>query len=140
DPRSREYPTPPQKEPYGSAMFRKAAESLGYHPFPQPSCNLSQPNTNPEGLAMHTCTFCGFCERYGCEHYAKATMQTTLLPLLLQQKSFELRTGCKVLLISVHSAHRKATGVTYVTGSEQEIEQPASLVILGAFALNNVHL
>src|SRR3954468_8178296 len=29
EPRSREYPTGPQKEPYGSAMFRKAAASLG---------------------------------------------------------------------------------------------------------------
>jgi len=140
DPRSREYPTRPQKEPYGSALFRKAAEGLGYHPFPQPSSNLSEPYQNPEGLSLKTCTFCGFCERYGCEHYAKATMQTTLLPLLLQQKSFELRTGCKVLRINVDSARKTATGVTYVNGSGQEIEQPASLVILGAFALNNVHL
>ncbi|MFL6661174.1 MAG: GMC family oxidoreductase, partial [Rhizobacter sp.] len=53
DPRSREYPTPPQKEPYGAAMFRKAAAGLGYHPFPQPSCNLSQPYTNPEGMRMN---------------------------------------------------------------------------------------
>ncbi|HEX8601012.1 MAG TPA: GMC family oxidoreductase, partial [Pseudoduganella sp.] len=50
DVRSRGYPTPPMKEPYGSALFRKAAAGLGYHPFPQPSSNLSQTYTNPEGL------------------------------------------------------------------------------------------
>jgi gluconate 2-dehydrogenase alpha chain len=42
-PRSREYPNPPLKEPYFGAIFRKGAESLGYHPYPQPSANLSRP-------------------------------------------------------------------------------------------------
>jgi gluconate 2-dehydrogenase alpha chain len=140
DPRSRDYPTPPQKEPYGSAMFRKAAESIGYHPFPQPSCNLSQPYTNPEGLAMHTCTFCGFCERYGCEHYAKSTMQTALLPVLLKDGNFELRTNCHVVRINLDSTQKQATGVTYIDAAGAEVEQPAKLVILGAFALGNVHM
>ncbi|MEN3354865.1 MAG: gluconate 2-dehydrogenase alpha chain, partial [Betaproteobacteria bacterium] len=140
DPRSREYPTPPQKEPYGSAMFRKAAESLGYHAFPQPSCNLSQPYTNPEGVTLNTCTFCGFCERFGCEHFAKSTAQTVLLPVLLKDPNFELRTGCQVLRINVDSTQKMATGVTYADASGQEIEQPAKLVIVGLFALNNVRM
>jgi gluconate 2-dehydrogenase alpha chain len=42
-PRTREYPTPPMKEPYFGALFRKGAENLGYHPYPHPSANLSQP-------------------------------------------------------------------------------------------------
>jgi gluconate 2-dehydrogenase alpha chain len=140
DPRSREYPNPPQKEPYGSQLFRKAAEGLGYHPFPQPSCNMSQPYTNPEGLSLNTCTFCGFCERYGCEHYAKSSPQTVLLPVLLKDPNFELRTNAHVLRVNLDDTKKKATGVTYVDASGQEIEQPASLVIIGAFALNNVHL
>jgi gluconate 2-dehydrogenase alpha chain len=65
DPRARPYPTPPMKEPYGSALFRKAAADLGYHPFPQPSSNMSQPYTNPEGMTLNTCMFCGYCERRG---------------------------------------------------------------------------
>jgi gluconate 2-dehydrogenase alpha chain len=140
DPRSRDYPTPPQKEPYGSAMFRKAAESLGYHPFPQPSCNLSQPYTNPEGVTLNTCTFCGFCERFACEHFAKSSPQTVLLPVLLKDPNFELRTGCQVLRINLDSSQKVATGVTYVDASGQEIEQPAKLVIVGLFALNNVRM
>src|SRR3984885_2038123 len=48
-PRAREYPTPPMKEPYFGALFRKGAESLGYHPYQQPSSNLSHPYTHPEG-------------------------------------------------------------------------------------------
>ena len=101
DPRSRDYPTPPMKEPYGSARFRKAAAELGYHPYPQPSANLSQPYTNPEGLQLNTCMFCGYCERFGCEHFAKASPQTVLLPVLLQDPNFTLRTRCQVLRINV---------------------------------------
>ena len=140
DPRSRDYPTPPQKEPYGSAIFRKAAENLGYHPYPQPSCNLSQPYTNPEGLRLNTCTFCGFCERFGCEHFAKSSPQTVLLPVLLNDPNFELRTGCNVLRINVDRTRKLATGVTYVDASGREVEQRARLIILGAYALNSVRL
>jgi cytochrome c oxidase subunit 2 len=34
-PRSREYPTPPMKETYFGALFRKGVEGLGYHPYPE---------------------------------------------------------------------------------------------------------
>jgi gluconate 2-dehydrogenase alpha chain len=140
DPRSREYPTPPQKEPYGAALFRRSAESFGHNPFPQPSCNLSQPYTNPEGLRLNTCTFCGYCERFGCEHFAKSSPQTVLLPVLLKDPNFELRTGCQVLRINLDNTRQVATGVTYTDARGQEVEQPARLVIVGAFALNNVRL
>ncbi len=138
DARSREYPNPPMKEPYGSAMFRKAAEGLGYHPFPSPSANMSRPYTNPEGISLNTCTFCGFCERFGCEHFAKSSPQTVLLPVLLKEPRFQLRTGCHVLRIN--RSGNRATGVTYVDAQGREFEQPARLVVLGAYALNNVRL
>jgi gluconate 2-dehydrogenase alpha chain len=140
EPRSREYPTRPMKEPYGSAMFRKAAESLGYHPFPGPSANMSEPYTNPEGLSLNTCMFCGYCERFGCEHFAKSSPQTVVLPVLLKDPKFKLRTHCQVQRINLDRTGRVATGVTYVDGQGREIEQPAKLVIVGLFALNNVRM
>ncbi len=140
DARARDYPTPPMKEPYGSALFRKAAASLGYHPFPQPSANLSQPYTNPEGMTMSSCMFCGFCERYGCEHYAKASPQTVLLPVLLKDRNFTLKTQAQVLRINLDSTKKQATGVTYVDAGGREFEQPAKLVVVGMFALNNVRM
>jgi gluconate 2-dehydrogenase alpha chain len=139
-PRSREYPTPPQKEHFQGAMFRKAAASLGYHPFPQPSSNLSQPYTNPEGVKLNACVFCGFCERYACEHYAKSVPQTVILPVLLANPNFELRTGCQVQRINLDSTKKRATGVTYIDTAGREFEQPASLVITSSFALNNVRM
>ncbi len=139
-PRSREYPTPPQKEHYSGAMFRKAARSLGYHPFPQPSSNLSQPYTNTEGVKMNACVFCGFCERYACEHFAKSVPQTIILPVLLANSNFELRTGCQVQRINLDSTKKQATSVTYIDAAGNEFEQPAALVITASFALNNVRM
>jgi gluconate 2-dehydrogenase alpha chain len=139
-PRSREYPTPPQKEHFQGALFRKAASSLGYHPFPQPSSNLSQPYTNPEGLKLNACVFCGFCERYACEHYAKSVPQTVILPVLLANPNFELRTGCQVQRINLDSAKKHATGVSYIDAVGREFEQPATLVITSTFAINNIRM
>jgi gluconate 2-dehydrogenase alpha chain len=139
-PRSRDYPTPPQKELMQGALFRKAASSLGYNPFPQPSSNLSRPYTNPEGMKLNACVFCGFCERFACEHYAKSTPQTVILPVLLANPNFELRTGCQVQRINLDSARKHATGVTYIDAVGREFEQPASLVITSMFALNNVRV
>jgi gluconate 2-dehydrogenase alpha chain len=137
-PRSREYPNPPLKETYFGAIFRKGAEGLGYHPYPQPSSNLSRPYTNPLGLKLEQCVFCGFCERYACEHYAKASPQTIVLPLLLKNPNYELRTSCEILRINLDSTGKKATGVTYVDGAGREFEQPAEIVFITAFPLNNV--
>jgi len=139
-PRAREYPTPPMKEPYFGALFRKGATDLGYHPYPQPSANLSQPYINPEGLTLQQCVFCGFCERYACEHYAKASPQTIILPVLLKNPNYELRTNCQVLRVNLDSTGKKATGVTYMDAAGSEYEQPADLVLITAFPLNNVRM
>jgi gluconate 2-dehydrogenase alpha chain len=136
-PRSREYPNPPMKEQYAGAMFRKAASEMGYHPFLQPSANMTRPYTNPEGLTLSPCMYCGFCERFGCEHYAKASPQTVILPVLMKNSNFELRTESQVLRINLDSTKKKATGVNYMDAQGREFEQPASLVLLTAFSLNN---
>jgi gluconate 2-dehydrogenase alpha chain len=48
-----------------------------YQPFPQPSGNLSKAYTNPLGLRLGPCTYCGFCEWFGCSNYSKASPQTS---------------------------------------------------------------
>jgi gluconate 2-dehydrogenase alpha chain len=139
-PRSRDYPTPPQKQPYGPVLFAQAAKDLGYHPFPQPSGNLSQSYTNPLGVTLGPCTMCGFCEWFGCGNYSKASPQTTILPVLMRRSNFEARTLCEVTRINLDGSGKRATGVTYVDSSGQEWEQPAGLVLLCAFQLFNVRM
>ena len=57
---------------------------------------------------------------------------------MLKNPNYELRTSCEVLRINLDSAGKKATGVTYVDGAGREFEQPAEIVFITAFPLNNV--
>jgi gluconate 2-dehydrogenase alpha chain len=65
-PRSSDFPTPANKVPYFSSLFRDATKSLGYHPYPNPSATISQVYTNTDGVTRPACTYCGFCTAYGC--------------------------------------------------------------------------
>ncbi len=139
-PRARDYPTPPLTMPYAAALFAKAAAEGGYHPFPQPSANLSQAYTNPFGVTLGACSYCGFCERFGCGNYAKASPQTTLMPLLRRRPNFSLRTECLALAINHDGAGKKARGVTYKDASGEDFFQPAGIVLLAAYTFENIRL
>ncbi|CAN5235278.1 GMC family oxidoreductase [soil metagenome] len=138
--RSSEYPTPPLKQNYGSALFAEAATKLGYKPFPRPSGNISEAYTNPLGVRMGQCTYCGFCERFGCGNYAKASPQVCVLPALMRLPNFSVQTESEVTRVNLDSTGKKATGVTYVDTSGEEWEQPADIVLVCAFSLFNVRL
>lgn len=140
--RSGEYPNPPVKIPYFSAMFRDATKALGYHPYPIPAATISQVYTNPDGIARPGCTYCGFCERFGCMIGAKAQPTNTLLPVIQKRKNVSLRTGATVRRI-VHDTTpngKRARGVSYIDASGQEIFQPAEVVFLASWTLNNTRL
>ncbi len=138
--RSRDYPTPPQKQGYSQDLFTKAATEKGYTPFPRPSANLSTAYTNQYGCRMGPCTYCGFCEWFGCANYSKSSPQTCVLPVLMREKTFEARTECEVTRVNLAADGKTATGVTYVDAQGQEWEQPADLVLICAFSLFNVRL
>jgi gluconate 2-dehydrogenase alpha chain len=139
-PRKRDYPLPPMQMTYAPTLFAEAARSLGYHPFPQPSANLSAAYTNPLGVKMGQCTYCGFCERFGCANYSKASAQTSVLPVLMRKSNFEARTECEVVKINLDASGKRATGVTYVDSSGVEWEQPGEIVLVCAFAFHNVRI
>jgi gluconate 2-dehydrogenase alpha chain len=138
--RSRDYPNPPLDMVFGPTLFGATAKELGYHPFPGPAANMSRPYTNPLGVMLGPCSYCGFCEKYGCGNYSKSSAQTTILPVLLPKDNFELRTECEVLKINLDSTGKRATGVTYIDIQGREFEQPAEIVILCAYITHNVHL
>jgi len=139
-PRSRPYPNPAQQQPFSHALFGKAARELGYKPFPQPSGNMSQAYTNPLGVRLGPCTYCGFCEWFGCANYSKASPQTTILPVLVRKPNFLVRDQCEVTRINVDASGTRATGVTFVDTNGAQWEQPADLVILSAYTIFNVQL
>lgn len=138
--RQNPYPTRPLKQQYSGMLFSKAAKELGYSPFPVPAANCSEPWTNPYGVQLGVCNYCGFCERFGCFNASKASPQSCVIPALKQHQNFELRTRAHVLRVNLDSSGSKATGVTYIDANGQEVEQPADLVVLSAFQLYNVRL
>jgi gluconate 2-dehydrogenase alpha chain len=138
--RSDEYPTPPMRQPYGPTLFAQAATALGYHPFPQPSANISQAYTNTLGVRMGPCSYCGFCERFGCGNYSKASAQTTVLPVLFRRTNFTARTNSEVLKIELSDDGKHATGVTYIDSSGEVWEQPADIVLVCSFSFNCVRM
>jgi gluconate 2-dehydrogenase alpha chain len=138
--RRRDYPNPPMEMTYAQLRFAEAARSLGYSPFPAPSANMSRAYVNPLGVQLGPCTYCGFCEKFGCGNYSKASPQTTILPVLMRKKSFTARTGCEVLQVLLDSSGKRATGVLYVDEQGRQWEQPAEMVVLSAYILHNVRL
>ena len=141
DARSRDYPLPPLESNYASSMFAKTATELGYHPFARPVANASRPYTNPDGMKLGQCEYCGFCERFGCESNAKGSPLVTVIPAALRNSNVELRTHAWVTKVLLDSTGKKATGVAYLnTLTGEEVEQPADLVVLSAYILSNVHL
>ena len=58
----------------------------------------------------------------------------------MRKTNFEARTECEVLKINLDASGKHATGVTYVDTSGAEWEQPADIVLVCAFAFNNVHM
>ena len=140
--RSAEYPTPPTKIPYFSALFSDAAKTLGYHPYPSPAANLSEPYTNPDGVSRSACFYCGFCERFGCMVGAKAQPTNTLLPLIQERKNISIRSGASVrrVIYGTTGSGKRAKGVTYLNDKGEEVFQPAELVFLASWTLNNTRL
>ena len=137
-PRSAEYPNPPIKTCRGGMMFGEAAKNLGYHPFPSPAAIASVPYLNSEGVALGACEYCGYCNRMACETNAKASANTTVMPVLRSEPKFELRTRAYVTRLIYDKAAGKITGVLYTdTRTGAEYEQPAGIVVLSSFVFGN---
>jgi gluconate 2-dehydrogenase alpha chain len=101
---------------------------------------MSRAYVNPLGVRLGPCTYCGFCEWFGCGNYSKASPQTTILPILVRKPNFSARDQCEVTRINTDASGKRATGVTFVDTSGEEWEQPAELVILAAYTIFNVQL
>jgi len=141
--RSEEYPNPPTKHGYYASLFRETCAGLGYHPYPMPSAGLSRTYTNPDGITRPGCVYCGYCERYGCMIGAKAQPTNTLLPVIEKKKNVAIRTGAtvrRIMRAMKNGDAARVTGVSYIDGKGEEYFQPAGMVVLASWILNNTRL
>ena len=68
-------PCPPLFVDQSGAVFDTAARNLGYSPFSTPRAILSEPYQGRPG-----CSYCGFCQAFGCHIGAKSSILVTKLP------------------------------------------------------------
>jgi len=138
--RSGDYPNPPTEPTLPGKMFGEAARSLGHTPFTTPSAAMTRDYVNPYGLSLNRCVKGGYCSQFGCANGAKASPLTTVLPVLLAHRHYELRPHANVTKVNLDASGKRATGVTYLDAAAREVEQPAELVILCSYTLNNTRL
>src|SRR3954454_6961014 len=104
-----------------------AARQLGYHPFSTPRAIISEPYK-----ALAACTYCGFCQAFGCHVGAKSSILVTKLPEADATGNFKLVTGA--MSYRVNSANSgRATGVAYYGADASDNTISAELVILAPF-------
>ena len=137
--RSDHYPNVPLKSGNAGLMFGAAAKNLGYHPFPAPVAIASEAYSNAEGVPLGACEYCGFCNRIACETNAKASPNSTILPVLRLEPKFEIRTRAFVTKLNYDKALKKVVSVTYTDmRNGEEYEQPAGIVLLTSYVFSNV--
>jgi gluconate 2-dehydrogenase alpha chain len=133
-PRKNDYPMPPLRSTGFTELARDAMESLGYHPFPQPSAILSEDwNGRP------ACTYCGYCTGYGCWNDSKSSTLVSAIAEADATGNLDLRTGCRVTKILVDD-DGKATGVEYIDADGATQTQLATAVIVATYVYENSRL
>jgi len=133
-PRRREHPLPALLADQSGFIFEDGARKLGYHPFSTPRAIISQ-----SYRGRTSCTYCGFCQSFGCHVGAKSSILVTKLPEADATGNFKLLTGTMCFRVNSDNSGR-VTGVSYygADGSNNTIE--AELVVLAPFIYDNTRL
>jgi gluconate 2-dehydrogenase alpha chain len=133
-PRSGPLPMPPLRPFRLGEAFRKAATSLGLHPYPVPVGMNSEPYDGRRAT-----TYTAWSNGFGSFNNAKWNPALSSIPQALATGNFELRTRCRVFRITTDS-NGKANGVEYLDPNGQRRVQKARIVILSSFIFENVRL
>lgn len=137
--RSSPYPQAPLENTKMLKRFEQAAKSFNLHTYRVPAANSQGAYTNPDGQDLMPCQYCSYCERYGCEYSAKASPINTVIPKAMQTSKYTIRTYSNV--VEILKKGNKVTGVRFIdTRTMEEFIQPADIVVLSSFMLNNAKL
>jgi gluconate 2-dehydrogenase alpha chain len=133
-PRSREYPLKPLIVDQSALLFEDGANKLGLHPFQSPHAIISEPYNNRPG-----CTYCGFCQSFGCHIGAKSSILVTKLPEAEASGNFRIITGAMCYRVNSDNSG-KVTGVSYYGPDRSDNTIEADLVIVCPFIYDNTRL
>ncbi|MGK3123690.1 GMC family oxidoreductase [Candidatus Pantoea formicae] len=138
--RTSEYPLPALESMRLTDIFAEGAKKIGLKPFMVPAGQASRAYVNPLGVRMGPCTYCGYCLYYGCGNFSKSSPNACVIPALMQRENFTVLTDSAVVRVNKAEDGKTATGVTYLDKNKKEWVQPADIVILSAFQMQNVRL
>src|SRR3989442_226095 len=133
-PRRRDFPLPPLRWDQGAILFDAATRKLGYHPFSTPRAILSEAYQD-----RPACTYCGFCQAFGCHVGAKSSILVTKLPEADATGNFKLITGAMCYRVNSDNSGR-VTGVSYYGPDRSDNMIEAEVVILTPFIYDNTRL
>jgi choline dehydrogenase-like flavoprotein len=125
-PRSKPYPMPPLPVKSSGVIFERAANKLGWHPFPAPMAILSQPRPG-----RSACVNCGFCLAFGCEVGAKSSSLATAIRMAEKTGRCEIRPNSYVHRIET-DANGRAVGAVYFDEQRNTHLQKAKAVVVCA--------
>src|SRR6202045_3192602 len=130
----RESPLRPLLVDQSAILFEAGAKKLGLHPFSSPRAIASVPYNNRPG-----CTYCGFCQAFGCHVGAKSSILVTKLPEADATGNFKLLTGAMCYRVNSDNGGRAdRPAASRPDGSDNTVE--AEVVILAPFIYDNTRL
>ena len=124
-------PNPPM---YAGRELARAAEQLGYHPYPFPMAVNSRTHDG-----RPACNSCGFCSGFGCPIHARGEAAISFLHEAIRAGA-ELRTRCFVHRVDVDPAGRRARGVSYLDEGGRAHTVRADVVVLAPSAVETARL
>lgn len=124
------YPMPPHKLFAQGRVLARGFEKLGLRTAPLPLAI----NSVPYG-GRPACRYEGWCDS-GCPIYALANPLAIYLPQA-RRAGAQLAHACCVARVLVNEKGDRATGVEYFDAAGERRVQPAEVVILAAFAVQN---
>ncbi|MCL4422668.1 MAG: GMC family oxidoreductase [Actinobacteria bacterium] len=130
--RSAPYPMPPGPPMFGATLSAKAAEALGYHPYPAPTAA----NSVPYG-GRPACNNCGFCAFFGCPIHAKGDPVALLMAAMA---SGNAKLMPETFVSKILTNGRRATGVEFIGPDGTKRSMEARYVVLAAGAIETPRL
>ncbi len=136
------FPLPPHPDTPLGTLFKTTAESMGYHPFPQPSALSPQAFVNSYGIAVNSCMYDGWCGsdcNYVCETGAKATSAYRSVPAAQATGNLDLRLESWVYRLDTDSTG-KVTAARYYDAEGNVHVQPGTVFFNGLWGFNLVRM
>ncbi len=132
--RTKPFPMPGFSYNDEARILEKAANNLGWHPFPIPMARNSIPyRGRPACYRFRTCV------GYACPVNAKGGSQNTVIPIALQTGNCDLRTECKVFEIILDD-RGSAKGVKYYDQNDKLQTQTSDIVVVAGSASETARL